>query len=165
MTSGQQRLVLVLPLEPLAVGDSFAVAEWPLHITVLPPFLTERTVDDVAVLIAEVAGTQPELRARAGSAALFGRKHDIPVTLVVENPELTLLHRRLVEAVRPLAARPDEPAFTGPGFRAHITVKGPSRVSKGDELILTQLALVDMAARADAAGRAVLATLPLHRFS
>ena len=161
LTRGQQRLVVVLPLEPLRTGDAFLVANWPLHITVLPPFVTESTAAQVAAVIAEVAATEHSLNVWAGADALFGRKHDIPVTLVLEHPGLTRLHHRLVEALRPFAARPEEPAFTGPGFRAHITVKGAARVSVGDGLTLTQLALVDMAPRADASGRAVLATTPL----
>lgn len=155
------RVVVVAPLRPLTVGDAFTVADWPLHITVMPPFLTSHTSDQVAAVIAEVAATQPLLTARAGVDALFGRKHDLPVTLVLGHPGLTLLHDRLISALRPLAARADEPAFTGPGFRAHITVKGERRVHEGDELRLSQLALVDMAPRADVAGRVVLGTVPL----
>lgn len=164
MTDPNTRVVVVAPLARLASGDAFAVADWPLHITVLPPFETAFSADEVAAAIAEVASTHPALTAWAGADALFGRKHNIPVTLICEHPGLTQLHRRLVDALRPFAARPEEPAFTGPGFRAHITVKGASRVGEGDEIRLTQLALVDMAPRADAAGRAVLATVALLPF-
>ena len=155
------RLVVVLPLIPLAVGDAFAVAGWPLHITVLAPFHTRQTSEQVAAVIAVVAATQPVLTAWPGTEAMFGRGHDIPVTLVCEHPGLTRLHDRLLETLRPLAARPEEPAFTGSKFRAHVTVKGALRARAGAEFILTQIALVDMAPRADAAGRAVLATVPL----
>ena len=47
-------------------------------------------------------------------------------------------------AIRPFAAEPDEPAFTGAGFRAHVTHKPPARLHPGATLALTQLALVDM---------------------
>lgn len=161
LTREPQRLVVVAPLVPLTRGVSFPVAEWPLHVTVLPPFLTRSTPEQVALVIAEVVASQTALTARAGADALFGRKHDVPVTLVHEQAGLTRLHDRLVEALRPLAARPEEPAFTGAEFRAHITVKGDSRVAEGDRITLTQLALVDMTPRADAAGRTVLATVAL----
>lgn len=155
------RLVVLVPLTPLAAGDAFAVKDWPLHITVLAPFHTRKTHEQVAAVIAEVAATQPALTARAGAEAMFGRGHDIPVTLVCDHPGLTRLHDRLLEALRPLAARPEEPAFTGSKFRAHVTVKGARRARAGEEFILSQVALVDMAPRAHAAGRAVLATVPL----
>ncbi|GAA3878050.1 hypothetical protein GCM10022381_20600 [Leifsonia kafniensis] len=155
------RLVIVLPLTPLQVGESFAVADWPLHITVLPPFLTHAEPTDVAAAINEAAAGQPSLTARVGHDELFGRRHDIPVSVVDDNPALTALHRTLKEAMRLFAASPEEPAFTGPGFRAHVTVKRQGRVHEGDLLTLTQIALVDMAPRAAASGRTVLATLDL----
>ncbi|MCU1446339.1 2'-5' RNA ligase family protein [Cryobacterium sp.] len=155
------RLVIVLPVAPLRVGSSFPVAGWPLHITVLPPFLTDAPAEALAAAIAAAAGTQPPLTVVAGADELFGRRHDIPVSLIQPHDELTALHRTLVAALRPFAAEPDEPAFTGPGFRAHITHKPPVRVHPGDTLTLTQLALVDMLPRAHAAGRTVLAAYPL----
>lgn len=47
---------------------------------------------------------------------------------------------------------PDEPAFTGPDFRAHVTVKRNARVHEGDALILPQVAVVDMAPRSGPSG-------------
>ena len=155
------RLVVVLPLAPLEVGSSFAVSAWPLHVTVLPPFLTDAPADAVAAAILAATREHPPLTVVAGPDDLFGRRHDIPVSLIAPSSELTLLHRTLVAAVHPFAAEPDEPAFTGGGFSAHVTHKPPARVHQGDSLTLSQIALVDMLPRAHAAGRTVLATHPL----
>jgi 2'-5' RNA ligase len=157
------RLVVVLPLVPLLVGESFAMQDWPLHITVLPPFLTHASSEHIADAIAAATSGQPAISAIAGRDELFGRRQNVPVTVVEDNEALTLLHRTLAAAVLPFAATPNEPAFTGPGFRPHITVKPHGRVHEGDELSLSQLALVDMAPRAAPQGRLVLATLPLLR--
>ncbi|TFC51220.1 hypothetical protein E3T24_16865 [Cryobacterium sp. TmT2-59] len=167
------RLVVVLPLTALRTGDSFPVSEWPLHITVLPPFHTDAAASVIAGVVAGVvvgvtggvdavsAGGRTAITAVAGVEALFGRREDVPVTLVVDDAALTELHRALVDAVRPFASSPDEPAFTGPGFRAHITIKNGARVHEGEVLTLAQIALVDMAPRAAAGGRSVLAVFPL----
>ncbi|HAM25272.1 MAG TPA: hypothetical protein DCP11_00815 [Microbacteriaceae bacterium] len=155
------RLVVVIPLSPLRDGESFAVRDWPLHITVLPPFLTEAAPSEIADSIAAATSTQTALKAIAGHDEMFGRRKDVPVTVIGENEALTRLHRTLVDAVRPFAASPDEPAFTGSGFRAHVTIKHHARVHEGDELSLTQIALVDMAPRSAPSGRSVLATFPL----
>jgi 2'-5' RNA ligase len=159
------RLVVVLPLVPLRTGESFAVTDWPLHITVLPPFGTHAApadlVDAIAAGIAAVASPPSAITATAGGDELFGRRHNIPVTVIAENEELARLHRALVEAVRPLAASPNEPAFTGPEFRPHVTTKRHGRIHLGDELSLTQVALVDMAPRSAPGGRSVLATFSL----
>lgn len=155
------RLVVVLPLSPLHDGDSFLVQDWPLHITVLPPFQTDASPNDITHAIATTTSAQPALTVTVGADALFGRRENIPVTLIEENPALTTLHRTLLEAVRPFAATPDEPVFTGGGFSAHVTIKGKARVHDGDELRLTQIAIVDMAPRSDQTGRVVRATLEL----
>jgi 2'-5' RNA ligase len=155
------RLVIVLPLEPLTIGESFPVEAWPLHVTVLAPFATEAVPAVIADALAGLAAGVSSITARAGDDELFGRRHNIPVSLVDDHPGLFDLHDRLVEGIRPFASDPDEPAFTGSDFRAHVTMKQDRRVHAGDELHLTQLALVDMAARSLPGGRAVLATFPL----
>ena len=152
------RLVVVLPLSPLRVGAGFAVAEWPLHVTVLPPFLTDAAPGDVADAIRLAALNQAPLTVIAGEDTLFGRRHNIPVSLLLPNDELSRLHHTLVAAIRPFAAAPDEPAFTGDGFRAHVTHKPPARIHPGQSLTLSQIALVDMLPRTHEAGRTVLAT-------
>lgn len=155
------RLVIVLPLPPLREGDSFAVKDWPLHITVLAPFHTDAEPAAVAAVIASVAAVQPALTVRAGHDELFGRRQNVPVTVIDEHEPLVRLHDALVAAVRPLATSPHEPAFTGPEYRPHITIKGDNRVHEGEEFTLGQIALVDMAPRAAASGRTVLAAFPL----
>ena len=92
------------------------MADWPLHITVFPPFLTSAEPADVAAAIEEAAAGQPALAAAVGPDALFGRRHNIPVSLVDDSPALTALHRALKDSMRQFAAAPEEPAFTGRAF-------------------------------------------------
>ena len=138
------------------------MSDWPLHITVVPPFLTEAPAGLIAAAIGAAARAQPHLAVVAGRDALFGRRHDIPVSLIEPSADLTTLHLALVAAIRPFAAAPDEPAFTGGSFSAHVTHKSLARVHPGEPLTLTQLALVDMLPRTHAAGRTVLAAHTLH---
>jgi 2'-5' RNA ligase len=154
------RLVVVLPLTPLREGDTFEVSAWPLHITVLPPFRTDATGEEVGAAIRSVASSQAPLTVVAEHDELFGRRHDIPVTVMAENEQLISLHHALRDAVRPFAATPEEPAFTGARFRPHVTVKTHGRVHEGDEFTLTQIAVVDMVPRSSP-GRTVLATIDL----
>lgn len=155
------RVVVVLPLAPLTVGESFLVSSWPLHITVVPPFDTGATTAVVADALAAAVGDQGEFTVVAAGDELFGRQHDIPVTLIADDERLTALRNRLTAAARELATSPDDRSFFRPEFRPHVTIKGDSRVHDGDELRLTQIALVDMAPRLSPGGRTVLATIPL----
>jgi 2'-5' RNA ligase len=157
------RVVIVVPLRPLTTGDSFLVPDWPLHLTVVPPFSTSASTETLATVIENVAARHPPLAVIAGEERLFGRNHTIPVNLVNDHPGLTELHRDLVAAVRPFAADPDERLFTATKFSPHVTVKNGRRVTAGNVLTLAQVALVDMAARADPSGRSVLSTSPLNK--
>jgi 2'-5' RNA ligase len=155
------RVVVVIPLEPLHAGTRFAVREWPLHVTVVPPFSTHATIDDLARAIAETTAGVPTFRVSAGPDALFGRRHDVPVTLVEDHPRLTDLHHALQAALHPLAVPSSDRAFLPGPYRPHVTMKGERRASEGDLLTLSQVALVDMAPRSSPGGREVLATVEL----
>ncbi|GGE94293.1 2'-5' RNA ligase family protein [Mycetocola zhadangensis] len=155
------RVVVVLPLTPLAVGDNFLVSAWPLHVTVVPPFATDASISDMAEALAESVGSEADLSVLATGDDLFGRRNNIPVTLIADDERLLALRNRLVAGVRPFARNPDDRAFSGAEFRAHVTVKGANRVHEGDVLRLQQVALVDMAPRQSPTGRTVLATVPL----
>ncbi len=155
------RVVVVIPLRPLRVGARFAVRDWPLHVTVVPPFTTGSMPADVARVIAETAAGVPPLQVRAGRSAMFGRRHDVPVTLIEDDGRLSGLHVALVDALRPLASSPGDRAFQQGPFRPHVTVKGERHATEGEALILAQVALVDMAPRSSPGGREVLATTAL----
>src|SRR5262245_59401794 len=97
------RFVVVLPLVPLAAGDEFTVAQWPLHVTLVEPFPTSLGAADVAGVLDEVEGigSGPRMiHAAAGDDAMFGRRRDVPVTLVVDGGELAALRTRTLSALR-----------------------------------------------------------------
>ena len=154
------RVVVVIALEPLRAGTRFPVRDWPLHVTVVPPFSTRASVDDIARIIAETSSGFPPFEVRAGHSAMFGRRHDVPVTLVEEDARLGALHQALVAALEPLASAGDR-AFQSAPYSPHVTAKGDRRATQGEVLTLGQVALVDMAPRSSPGGREVLATIDL----
>lgn len=154
------RLVVVLPLQPLRVGDGFTLKEWPLHVTVAPTFVgvERKAVIDV---ITDLLVAQPRLLVLAGPDEGFGRTQAIPVTVVDPSPELTGLHHRLLTALTAVGAVFDDPDFTGAGYRAHVTKTRLAQAHPGDELALNQAALVDMEPEGDLRLRRVSWTIPL----
>jgi 2'-5' RNA ligase len=137
------RYAIVLPLTPMAVGERYAVRDWPLHITVMPVFTTWASAAQLAADMGRVAARTAPITAAAGPAELFGPKHDTPVALV-DSGEVRALHRAFVDALDihvPTFRRPD---FAGDGYRAHITATRRGAAQEGQALHLTQLALVDM---------------------
>ncbi len=152
------RLVVVLPLRPLATGDGFTLREWPLHITVAPTFVVQQDSNAVITTISPVLRSQTRLRVLAGPDEGFGRSQAIPVTVVDPSPELTNLHHRLLAALTAVGAVFDDSDFTGAGYRAHVTKTRLAQVHPGDHLALDQAAVVDMAPEGDRRLRRVVWT-------
>lgn len=152
------RFVIVLPLVPLSAGDEFTVADWPLHVTLVEPFQADPAtidVDGLVAVVGAVATAAESVRASAGEAAMFGRRRDVPVTLVQDGGELEALRVRTLDALSDAGidvsrARDD--------FRPHVTRKRHAHLSPGDRVELDTVALIDMRPAAGAHHRSVIAT-------
>jgi 2'-5' RNA ligase len=138
------RLVVVLPLVPLSVGVGFPLRTWPLHVTVAPTFVTGAEAAAIAAVIAPVVAGTPTVTVTAGDDEGFGPSGRVPVTVLVPSPELSQLHEVLLAALRAVGVEFDDPVYTGPGYRAHVTVTGDARMRPGETALLEQAALVDM---------------------
>ena len=154
--------VVVLPLSPLTTGGSFTVADWPLHVTLVEPFSTDHPVEVVATALGEVARGARTITSAAGDPALFGRRHDVPVTLVRDGGEIADLRAKALAALDAIGVELGRPRIE---FRPHVTVKRHGGVSHGDRVVLQQLALVDMRPSTGAHHRSVLGVWPLGEAS
>ena len=158
------RFVVVLPLTPLAVGDEFTVAQWPLHVTLVEPFPTSLGGDDVARVLEGVEGIgpgAPAIHAAAGDDAMFGRRRDVPVTLVLDGGELAALRARTLAAL----GRAGVELRPRLEFRPHVTRKQHGRIRQGDRVVLETVALIDMRPPAGAHHRRVVAAWSLDASS
>lgn len=138
------RLVVVLPLVPLRVGDGYPLRIWPLHVTAAPTFVTDADATAVAAAIAPVVAGSPTLSVSAAGDEGFGPSGRVPVTVLAPAPELSALHGLLLDALGAVDAAFDDPAYTGPGYRPHVSVTGSARMRPGGVALLEQAALVDM---------------------
>ena len=150
------RFVVVLPLVPLAEGDEFTVADWPLHVTLVEPFQVDLAGEAVAAILGRVdgigAGGSP-IHAAAGDEAMFGRRRDVPVTLVEDGGELAALR---AGTVRALAASGVD-VRSRLDFRPHVTRKHHGSLRPGDRVLLDTVALIDMRPAEGAHHRRVVA--------
>ncbi len=152
------RFVVVLPLIPLAIGDRFLTRDWPLHITIVPVFTADATLEHVADAL-----YGQRLTVTGGGEERFGRGNSVRVTVIEPTPNILSLHRGLLQNLAPLHPVFDEPDFTGDGFRPHVTRRAFGGVERGAVLELDQLAVVDMTPGQPDRMRRVLAVIPLSR--
>lgn len=155
------QFVVVLPLTPLAAGAGFATADWPLHVTLLPPFAIEVDAAAVAARLGRALLPPGPITAVAADDAWFGRRHSTLVTLLEPLPALVRLHERAVDAVSGLGARFRTPEHLRSGYRPHVTAQRAGKVASGALLRLDQLALIDLQPRKGEPARVVRATIPL----
>lgn len=134
------RFVVVLPLVPLEVDDTFTVAQWPLHVTLVEPFETEVDVDALQSAIALVAAVAAPIPADVGADAMFGPRRNILVSLVDDDGSALLALR--AAAMTALRERAVDLGHTRNDFRPHVTAKQHGRVHEGDRLVLDSVALV-----------------------
>jgi 2'-5' RNA ligase len=136
---GSGRWVVVLPLEPLRAGDVFSVGQWPLHVTLVEPFTTAIDADALGAALEPLAASTAPVPVTIGPDALFGPKHDIPVSLVEDGGRLAPLRADAQDALRALAVDLRHPRTD---YRPHVTAKRHGRVREGDRLTLELLTLV-----------------------
>lgn len=153
------RFAVVLPLEPLAAGEGFRVAAWPLHVTVVEPFETHHDRAWVADLIGSVLHGRRAIDAVAFDRAMFGPKRDVPVTLVRDGGPLGAMRTRLLRALREADV---DVARARLDYRPHVTDGLNGSIAPGRAIRFTQAALVDLRPPEGPSMRTVAAVWPLE---
>lgn len=144
-----RNLILVAFTEPVTVGMEFPRTDWPLHITLLRFDIEPSEDDDVADLIAELAGPPVAaslgIELTVGPDAGFGHQGSVPVSLVEPSEQLQGLHEALHDAVGQLGGRVATPHYVLEHYRPHISHHDGKRPWPGETATLDRIALVDMA--------------------
>ncbi|ANF33325.1 hypothetical protein A0130_06575 [Leifsonia xyli] len=126
-----------------------------MHVTVVPPFETELTADQVAALIPHV----PPIPVVGGAHERFGARRTVPVTVLHESAPLTALHLALVDALEAAGITLRDQHHLRDGYRPHATDQRTARLHPGEHALLTELSVV---ARAPHGLRRVAARIPLR---
>ena len=74
----------------------------------------------------------------------LGPDADIAVALIRPIESVLNAHSRLTEALRPLGWVAKEPHYNGEGFRPHITGTDDRHIRLQEQLLLNQIAVIEM---------------------
>lgn len=132
----------------------FPAGDWPLHVTVVPPFETELEADAVAALLPRV----PPIPVVGAARERFGAHRTVPVTVLRDSAPLAALHTAAIDALEAAGARIRDAHHLRDGYRPHATDQRTARLHPGEHALLTELSLV---ARAPGGLRRVAARIPL----
>ncbi|MFB9748045.1 2'-5' RNA ligase family protein [Leifsonia shinshuensis] len=138
----------------VVVPAEFGAGEWPLHITIVPPFQSELDADAVAALLPR----GPRIPVVAGCRASFGHRRAVPVTLIRPNPALLALHAACVDALEAAGAVVADQRHIRAGYRPHASDQRFGALAPGDHASLAELAIVE---RTPGSRRRVAVRIPL----
>lgn len=133
--------LICLFVSPLATGYQFG--RWPLHVTVVPWFRTNKATDEIADIMASVVAWGP-LRLIAGEETGFGYRGRKRVTLLQGSSELESIEqkvRTLLHNYKALIV--DETTKKRGPFRPHVTHQQGKSLSKGDIFVCNSLYIVE----------------------
>jgi 2'-5' RNA ligase len=134
--------VVIAPIGLIAPGETYSADSFPLHVTVVPPFIA-RDKDQVEEIMASVASATSAFRVVGQSHAWFGPEADVQVTLISPEPSATI-HSLAISKLAASGWAPIEPKYSGSGFLPHVTRTGIAEFTVGDCATLEKLALIEM---------------------
>lgn len=141
MKKFSQKWVVVAFLEPISEGYEFFWKEWPMHITILPPYAIDIDVNKIGDLLAVELSGQKKLQAKAEDDLQWD---DLTVVQISKTPEITKLHNDLVDLMTKNGAIFNEPQYLGDNYTPHCTVYKDKRLQNGQLVNIDNVALVDM---------------------
>lgn len=89
------KLVIGTFLESEPPLGQFRSSNWPIHMTLLPPFICDKPLDIITAELERVAEDCNPFAVRTAGIAPFMAEGDMPVSLVQEDEQLTDLYTNL----------------------------------------------------------------------
>ncbi|HEX5448257.1 MAG TPA: 2'-5' RNA ligase family protein [Candidatus Saccharimonadales bacterium] len=137
MARRNEHLVVAM-LEPIEIGKEFI--DWPLHITLAPwfPCDDENKLDKI---LSEIAGRHSGFGVEVGGIEDFGGKNPVPVNVIVENDNLSKLHRDIINGLEASGFSIHQKEYIGEGYRPHVTHQKHARKSQGEQIKIESFGL------------------------
>lgn len=118
----------------------FQKSHWPLHATIVRPFSSSKTAEEIIDALKILSKQTNQLRTVGKSREMFGPENDISVTELEKTPELQIFHEKTLEAIGPI----NFTSFEYPDFRPHVSDHAAGTIAPGEEVIFHSLSLVEV---------------------
>jgi 2'-5' RNA ligase len=161
MTRFSQKYTIVSLLEDVEEGYLFASSDWPLHTTLIDTFATNLSVESLCQLLENVAKTLKSTQTNVIGDEYFGPNRNIHVKLIEKTNYLEKLHNVLFDQLSHGNLKLNDPQYSKDGYLPHVTVQKRAQVGIGDEVLINNLALIDMFPRDNSHVRKILKKVAL----
>lgn len=135
-----QKWCIVSLIKNATEGSVFLPQDWPTHVTILPAFCVSADSNVLMATVKEFSNRE-QLKLVASSDVRWGK---ITATLLKNTKTIQQLHNELIDELGEYNIVFNEPAYTGKNYKPHVTVQKSGRVYLGDEVVVKNLAIVDM---------------------
>jgi hypothetical protein len=166
MTEQIKQHLVALPIHPMGVGTSYSPnTPLPLHCTVMhwfklgPNNSIDQLNNELTRLAGEIRGESP-LRLISSLSSLFGSKNDVPVFVLERNPDLEILHTKLLLFLAAAGCLLTELRWVGAGYRPHVATVGRYSFPAGQSYSANEIVLVE---KGVGGVKTVLSTRPIGK--
>ncbi len=151
--------LFVYLIEEKPDGFAFRSRDWPLHLTLLPPFSIDMPADDLWSLTVRELNGLPAITTHITCEAIFGRGKKVQI---LDKPaELQSLHITLRNLVDSRGALHKSPHHLDAAYKPHITNQQGRTVALDRKIILDSVSLVEVFSPGNIPNRKIYKTLQL----
>lgn len=134
---------------------TFNKRDWPLHVTIVRPFFSEKSSEEVGAVVRDVCSEILSLTLVGKSKEMLGPDNNISVTEVESTVELGSLRNNIIKKIEPfITFKP--PLYST--FRPHVTDQRTGSIAIGEKFTIRSLSLVEE----HGTERAIVDTCPLQ---
>lgn len=135
-----KKFLISLPIDAVVPGGVYGTL--PSHCTVLQPFETKRTAEDITYAVKQVCRNTRPLELNAAGRELFGPDCDVPVTMLERTPALVNLHLEVTTAIEHEGGKILDPEWAKDGYRPYVSDFHGRRYS-GQGYLADKLAVIE----------------------
>lgn len=131
--------LFTLEIVPLEIGRAYD--DLPSHLTLMSRFWSDLSPNEVTNLVRPLFDTEP-VHLRFGETVELGPKRLL--VHVVDSPDETKLHERLMQLLDTTNVEYQYPEFIGVNHKAHVTTRVGVQFRAGETLLTTNAYLIEV---------------------
>jgi hypothetical protein len=136
-------LFLAYIIDEVNLGEPYPRHYWPLHISFVPWFVSDRREELDKTLVGLIGSIEP-FEVQVGGEEMFGEAKNAHVNVLVSNQQALSLHLSLLNEVVKSSTIIDDVQYVRENYRAHINHysdrhKKPGEIIKIDRIYLSEL--------------------------
>lgn len=138
-----KQVFLVYIIEDVEAGRAYPRHDWPLHISLVPWFVTAKRAE-LDQMLTDFLVRIPAFTVTVGGEELFGESHRVKVNVIEPSDQLQGLHEALLGRVEEIATVVADKEYLRENYRGHITHYFERHKAPGEQFLIDHLYLAEL---------------------